>query len=237
MPPERRRVGLVFQDYALFPHLTVRQNVEYARRHAADEYLDRLSDPPPRTARSPETCRAASASGSRSRGHSRAIRRSCCSTSRSRRSTRTRRPTCASELQELLGALGMPDAARHPRLRGRRGTRRPCRRARRGRAAPGRHTRRARRRAGRPVRRLVHRRQPAARPRRARPAAHPRATGGRHDRHHRRTGSGDVVVAVYPWDIMVAHEAPDESAMNVIHDPVRERGRARQPRRGSRSAR
>jgi molybdate transport system ATP-binding protein len=42
LPPERRRVGLVFQDYALFPHLTVRQNIEYARRHAADEYLDRF---------------------------------------------------------------------------------------------------------------------------------------------------------------------------------------------------
>jgi molybdate transport system ATP-binding protein len=42
MPPERRRVGLVFQDYALFPHLTVRQNVEYARRQPADEYLDRF---------------------------------------------------------------------------------------------------------------------------------------------------------------------------------------------------
>ena len=42
MPPERRSVGLVFQDYALFPHLTVRQNVEYARRHAADEYLERF---------------------------------------------------------------------------------------------------------------------------------------------------------------------------------------------------
>ena len=41
-PPERRRVGLVFQDYALFPHLTVRKNVEYARRHPADEYLDRF---------------------------------------------------------------------------------------------------------------------------------------------------------------------------------------------------
>jgi molybdate transport system ATP-binding protein len=40
--PEQRRVGLVFQDYALFPHLTVRQNVEYARRHPADEYLDRF---------------------------------------------------------------------------------------------------------------------------------------------------------------------------------------------------
>jgi molybdate transport system ATP-binding protein len=42
LPPERRSVGLVFQDYALFPHLTVRQNVEYARRHGADEYLDRF---------------------------------------------------------------------------------------------------------------------------------------------------------------------------------------------------
>ena len=42
VPPERRRVGLVFQEYALFPHLTVRQNIEYARRHPADEYLDRF---------------------------------------------------------------------------------------------------------------------------------------------------------------------------------------------------
>ena len=40
--PEDRRVGLVFQDYALFPHLTVRQNIEYARRRGADEYLDRF---------------------------------------------------------------------------------------------------------------------------------------------------------------------------------------------------
>jgi molybdate transport system ATP-binding protein len=42
LPPERRRVGLVFQEYALFPHMTVRQNIEYARRHAADEYLERF---------------------------------------------------------------------------------------------------------------------------------------------------------------------------------------------------
>ncbi len=42
LPPERRRVGLVFQDYALFPHMTVRENVEYAGRHAVDDYLDRF---------------------------------------------------------------------------------------------------------------------------------------------------------------------------------------------------
>ena len=29
MPPERRRVGLVFQDHALFPHLDVRRNVAF----------------------------------------------------------------------------------------------------------------------------------------------------------------------------------------------------------------
>jgi molybdenum ABC transporter ATP-binding protein len=42
LPPERRGVGLVFQEYALFPHMTVRGNIEYARRHAADEYLERF---------------------------------------------------------------------------------------------------------------------------------------------------------------------------------------------------
>ena len=37
MPPERRRVGMVFQDYALFPHFDVAGNVAYALRRGGSE--------------------------------------------------------------------------------------------------------------------------------------------------------------------------------------------------------
>ncbi len=45
VPPEERGVGIVFQDYALFPHLTVAGNVGFglprgARRARVDEVLD-----------------------------------------------------------------------------------------------------------------------------------------------------------------------------------------------------
>ncbi len=48
LPPEKRNLGMVFQDYALFPHMTVRENLGFglnkmsaAERHqVCDEYLE-----------------------------------------------------------------------------------------------------------------------------------------------------------------------------------------------------
>ncbi len=42
LPPEDRSVGLVFQEYALFPHLSVRRNVEFGGRERVDELLERF---------------------------------------------------------------------------------------------------------------------------------------------------------------------------------------------------
>lgn len=41
-PPERRSVGFVFQDYALFSRMSVRANVAFAGERRADELLARL---------------------------------------------------------------------------------------------------------------------------------------------------------------------------------------------------
>jgi molybdenum ABC transporter ATP-binding protein len=40
--PEQRSVGLVFQEYALFPHLSVERNVSFGGRGRAEELLERF---------------------------------------------------------------------------------------------------------------------------------------------------------------------------------------------------
>ena len=110
LPPERRRVGYLFQEYALFPHLDVAQNVRFGAldRTLADAMLDRFGIAPPARARARASSRAASASGSVSRGRSLATRTCCCSTSRSRRSTRTRKSSVRLELHQHLRELDLP---------------------------------------------------------------------------------------------------------------------------------
>ena len=39
LPPERRNIGMVFQDYALFPHLTVTKNISFGLGKLAPQYL------------------------------------------------------------------------------------------------------------------------------------------------------------------------------------------------------
>jgi molybdate transport system ATP-binding protein len=42
LPPEERAVGYLFQDYALFPHLSVAENVGFGGRRRVDELLERF---------------------------------------------------------------------------------------------------------------------------------------------------------------------------------------------------
>ena len=110
LPPERRSVGLVFQDYALFPHLTVRGTSRSgpptgrAVRRAARAVPDR---PPRRRTAGGDLRRRAPACRRRPCAW-RGSRASSSSTSRCRRSTRTRGRRVRGELRELLAGLGLP---------------------------------------------------------------------------------------------------------------------------------
>jgi molybdate transport system ATP-binding protein len=47
LPPEERKIGYVFQNYALFPHLTVRENVAFglrARRLPRQKIEERVTE-------------------------------------------------------------------------------------------------------------------------------------------------------------------------------------------------
>src|ERR1700687_152701 len=47
LPPEKRDIGMVFQSYAIWPHMTVLENVAYPleiRKMASDEIRDRVAE-------------------------------------------------------------------------------------------------------------------------------------------------------------------------------------------------
>jgi len=44
LPPRRRKVGFVFQDYALFPNMSVRENLRFAQPKADRRHVDELLD-------------------------------------------------------------------------------------------------------------------------------------------------------------------------------------------------
>ncbi len=45
VPPEKRNIGMVFQDYALFPHLTVSENIAFGIENlSSDEQNNRIAD-------------------------------------------------------------------------------------------------------------------------------------------------------------------------------------------------
>ena len=148
LPPEERRVGFVFQDYALFPHMTVAQNVAYgvAQRHrrAARALPDRA----------PRRCQA----GRALRRRATARRPRACARARARRAPARRAAVGARPAH----ARGPPARAEGDARRAR--PARPARDARlprRGRARRSRRCARGRARAaGRALRRSSSRRPP-----------------------------------------------------------------------------
>lgn len=43
LPPQKRNIGFMFQDYALFPNMTVEQNIRFGQHRVKDEaYIDQL---------------------------------------------------------------------------------------------------------------------------------------------------------------------------------------------------
>jgi len=96
VPPEQRRIGVVFQDYALFPHLTIAGNIAFGLRGATanerDARVGELLQVVGLTGLGPNirrNCPAASSSASPSPARWRLARNCCCLTSPSPTSTWT----------------------------------------------------------------------------------------------------------------------------------------------------
>ena len=220
LPPEARRVGFVFQDYALFPHMSVRANVAFGGHERVDELLERfeiahLADARPLTLSGGERQRVALA---------RALARDpevlLLDEPLSALDAYTRARVC-SELRELLQDLALPtllvthdfeDAAA---LADRVGV-----------LVEGR------------LLQLAEPSELVASPADAFVASftganllHGVASEGPDGltavlldagftAYTVDSGAGNVALVVYPWDVSVAHEAPDDSAVNHVRAPI-----------------
>jgi molybdate transport system ATP-binding protein len=221
VPVDERPVGFLFQDYALFPHMTVRQNIEYPRRHRADEYLERFRISHLADARPPDL-----SGGERQRvALARALARDpqvlLLDEPLAALDTHTK-ATVRHELHELLDELRIPtlfvthdfdDAAA---LAGRVGV-----------LVDG------------TLRQIGSTAELVARPADPFVASFTganllagRVTGSSNGIARVRladgtlisttdAAAGDVVVAVYPWDVTVGTEQPHDSALNVVSGPIR----------------
>jgi molybdate transport system ATP-binding protein len=219
--PDERRVGLVFQEYALFPHMTVRGNIEYAGKQGADEYLERFGIAQLEHARPGQLSGGEKQRVALARALARDPQVLLLDEPLSALDAHTK-VTVRAELQELLAELEIPvllvthdfeDAAA---LADRVSV-----------IVDG-----TLRQSGTPA-------ELVARPADSFVASFTganvlhgyaeRATNGS-TRIRLADGTsistldgvrGDVLVAVYPWDITIAAEPPHDSAMNVISAPIR----------------
>ena len=221
LAPDEREVGLVFQDYALFPHMTVRKNVEYARKRRAGELLERFGIAALADVRPPQLSGGERQRVALARALAREPRVLLLDEPISALDAHTK-VSVRAELHELLAGLEIPSllvthdfedaAALADRVSV---------------IVEGRL-----RQTGTPA-------ELVARPADAFVAsftganllhgtAEPSTNGSTRVRLVDGTvvttadaAAGEVVLAVYPWDITVGHAPPSDSAMNVIGGPVR----------------
>ncbi|MFN8223615.1 MAG: ABC transporter ATP-binding protein [Gaiellales bacterium] len=109
LPPEERSVGMLFQDYALFPHLSVRRNVAYGARRLGlvDELLERFGIAALASARPPSLSGGERQRVALARALARQPRVLLLDEPLSALDAHTRGEV-RSELRDLLGGLALP---------------------------------------------------------------------------------------------------------------------------------